>query len=113
MMNLLQHLLIKLSEECDEVAKEALKITIFGPGDHNPKDINKTTNVERLYQELDDLQACIELLNTSGLGYTPDPRRILDKKVKVIKYLEYSINRGMTDRNASYEYDECVNPTVC
>jgi len=112
-MNLLQHLLVKLSEECSEVAKEALKIVVFGPGDCNPYDPDKIHNIERLYRELDDLQAVIELLNDTGFGYTPDPRRILDKKVKVIKYLEYSIARGMTERNASYEYDECVNPTVC
>jgi hypothetical protein len=112
-MNLLQHLLVKLAEECNEVAKEALKITIFGPGDYNPNDPNKTTNVERLLHELDDLHAILELMGSTGCPYTPNHKSILEKKVKVIKYLEYSIARGMTDENASYEMDACVNSTVC
>lgn len=109
-MNLTQHLLVKLSEECNEVAKECLKIVVFGPGDHNPKDQLKTSNINRLFAELDDLHACIELLNNTGLEYTPDTRRILDKKVKVVKYLEYSIDRGMTDKKALSEMDACFHP---
>jgi len=111
-MNLLQHLLVKLSEECNEVAKEALKITIFGPGDYNPHDPDKTPNIERIYRELDDLQAVIELLNDTGFGYKPSPWNILEKKLKVIKYLEYSIARGMTDENAYREYNSCVDPNT-
>ena len=113
MMNLLQHLLVKLSEESSEITKEAMKMVLFGPGDHNPNDPNKISNLERIYRELDDFQAVIQMLNNTGFGYKPNERNILDKKVKVLKYLEYSIARGMTDRDASYEYDECVNPTVC
>lgn len=112
MMTLLQHLLVKLSEECNEVAKEALKIVVFSPGDHNPLDSSKTSNIERLYKELDDLQASIRLLNDTGFGYTPNENNILDKKVKVIKYLEYSIRSGMTEKQALHEYDACTNPNT-
>ena len=111
-MNLLQHLLVKLSEECSEVIKEAMKMVLFGPGDHNPDDPNKIPNLERIYKELDDLQATIQMLNDTGFGYEPNERNILDKKVKVIKYLEYSITRGMTEEEASYEYDACTNPNA-
>ena len=111
-MNLLQHLLVKLSEECNEVAKEALKIVVFGPGDHNPKDQLKTSNINRLFAELDDVRACIELLNNTGFGYEPNEKNILDKKVKVLKYLEYSVEKGMTERKAVYEYNTCINPNT-
>jgi hypothetical protein len=112
MMNLQQHLLIKLAEECTEVGKVALKATIFGGSDHSPLDPNKTTNLQKLYEELDDLQASIELLNDTGFGYTPNPRNILNKKVKVIRYMEHSIVNGMTDESASYEYDACKDPNI-
>jgi hypothetical protein len=111
-MNLLQYLLSKLSEECNEVSKEALKISLFGPGDHSPDDPEKISNVERLYRELNDLHGILELLNDTGFEYKPDPKAILDKKIKVLKYLDYSISKGMTDRDALYEYDSCVNPNI-
>jgi hypothetical protein len=105
-------MLVKLSEECSEVAKEALKIVVFGPGDHNPHDPDKTTNVERLFGELDDFHAMLELLHDIGCPYQPDPKAILDKKIKVLKYLEYSTERGMTDKRAVLEYYSCVNPNT-
>lgn len=112
MLSLQQHLLIKLAEECTEVGKVALKAAIFGPDDHSPLDPTKTTNLQRLCEELDDLQASIELLNDTGFGYTPNPGNVLNKKVKVIHYMEHSIANGMTDESASYEYDACKNPNI-
>lgn len=52
-------------------------------------------NFERCHQELDDMWAMVEMLNDQyGFNYTPSRDRIDAKKVKVRKYLGYSIHLG-------------------
>lgn len=93
-MNQLQHLLIKLAEEGAEVAQIALKTSQFGPDEIMPG--QPLSNFQRCHQELDDLMAMVEMLNDKyGFGYTPNRERMDAKKVKVQKYLGYSIHLGL------------------
>jgi len=95
-MNQLQHLLTKLAEEGAEIAQIALKTSQFGPLEVMPG--QPLNNFERCHQELDDLWAMVEMLNDQyGFAYTPSPGRIKTKKIKVQKYLGYSIHLGLVD----------------
>lgn len=94
-MNIRQFLLIKLAEEAAEISQIALKTAQFGetelcPGLH-------LSNVERIYEELNDLNAIIELLHDSTFHYVPCASAIEAKKEKVEKYLRYSISLGMVE----------------
>jgi len=102
-MNLNQYLLTKLAEEASEVAKISLKTQQFGFNEVCPG--QRFTNAERLHQELDDLQAAIEMLNDVGLGYIPNPVAIETKKDKVFHYLKYSVGLGMVDCESLKEYE--------
>ena len=95
-MNQLQHLLTKLAEEGAEVAQIALKTSQFGPLEVMPG--QPLSNFERCHLELDDLWAMVEMLNEQyGFSYTPNRERIAAKKIKVRKYLGYSIHLGLVD----------------
>lgn len=110
-MNKEQFLLTKIAEECGEVAEEfslaiqqlmkvqkiALKAQQFGMNEtHHSLDRN---NMQRLYQELDDLSAIIEMLeeHVEEFNYKPSRRNILNKKHKVEKYLAYSVDLGKVE----------------
>ena len=101
-MTLLQYLLIKLSEESTEISKVALKSVQFGLDDHHPQ--KAITNRQDICNELDDMQAAIEMLNEAGLGYTPNRENIERKKEKVIKFLTYSVHCGTVDTSALLKY---------
>lgn len=95
-MNQLQHLLVKLAEEGSEVAQIALKTSQFGPSEVMPG--QSLNNFQRCHQELDDLLSIVEMLNEQyGFGYTPDRTRMDAKKLKVQKYLGYSIHLGLVE----------------
>ena len=95
-MNQLQHLLTKLAEEGSEVAQIALKTQQFGPSESMPG--QTLNNFERCHHELDDLWAIVEMLNEQfGFEYSPSRERIEVKKLKVRKYLGYSIHLGLVD----------------
>lgn len=95
-MNQLQFYLTKLAEECSEVAQIALKTQQFGPFESMPGQPH--TNFERCHQELDDLYAVIEVLNSKfDFEYRPDRTRIDAKKEKIIKFLAYSISLGLVE----------------
>ncbi|GIK44751.1 MAG: hypothetical protein K8L99_32840 [Anaerolineae bacterium] len=98
-MNHLQYYLTKLAEEGSEVAQIALKAQQFGAHEVMPG--QPLNNFERCHQELDDLWAVVEELNEKfGFGYTPDRERVEAKKVKVRKYLSYSIHLGTVEEEA-------------
>ena len=101
-MNLHQHLLTKLTEEACEVGQIALKTQQFGFDEICPG--LPFTNAQRLHQELDDIQASIEMLNDVGLDYIPNRERIEAKKEKVVHYLKYSVGLGMVDCESLKEY---------
>lgn len=91
-----QFLLVKLAEECNEVAQRALKQFQFGPLEvQKGQDL---TNAERLKQELVDLLSVYKLL-IDELEIPEITSRELyegleNKRKKLAKYLEYSILLG-------------------
>jgi len=92
-MNRQQLLLTKLTEECNEVAQIALKTQQFGFDEIRRE--QPYTNAERTHQELDDLNAIIEMLNEEyNFNYKPNRTRIAVKKDKVNRYAAYSVKLG-------------------
>lgn len=92
-MNFEQLLLLKLMEECTEVAKEAAKCMQFGM-DEVYEPIGKA-NRERLADELNDVMAIIQMLNNgTNLRYTRDEEAIKAKIEKVLHYAQYSADLG-------------------
>ena len=95
-MNKLQHLLVKLAEEGAEVAQIALKTSQFGAAEVMPGQL--LTNFQRCHQELDDLFAIVDMLNSNfNFGYQPNKDKMELKKLKVQNYLGYSIHLGLVE----------------
>lgn len=96
MMKNWQYLLLKLSEECNEVGQMASKNMHFGTEETQTGGVQ--TNRERLHGEINDLLAIVELLNEEeGFDFTPDPDKIALKKEKVKFYREYSRSLGLVE----------------
>lgn len=96
MLSRVDHLLVKLAEECAEVAQRATKALSFGLDDVQPgQDLNNTV---RLKGEVIDLFAILEMLMHEKVELLPvkmaDAELIQAKKRKVEHYLEYSRDRG-------------------
>ncbi len=96
-MNKQQFLLLKLAEECMEVAQRASKHIQFGPNEIQ-KD-QSLTNSQRLKNELLDLYAVVGLLLDEGepLSFTPKEYK-QGKKAKLEKlnkYLKHSHSLGL------------------
>jgi NTP pyrophosphatase (non-canonical NTP hydrolase) len=82
-----REIILILSEECAEVAKEVSKIMRFGPDQIKPgKD---KTNIQVLEEELGDLLAMIELLVDKDIGVTTEGLE-LAKKAKFEKLKQWS-----------------------
>ncbi|MDD5149795.1 MAG: hypothetical protein PHC28_04855 [Flavobacterium sp.] len=95
-MNKVQLLLHKLAEECCEVAQAASKASQFGLDGIIPG--TATTNRERVNNELNDLIAIIEMLNSDcGLEYSYQSGDIALKKLKVEKYAIISEGLGFVE----------------
>ena len=95
MMSKQQLLLLKLMEECNEVSKVCSKAIQFGLGDIAPDKIY--TNAEKLNQELNDIQASIDMLNIVGFSFKEDKESQQSKKLKVIRYSKYSQSLGLVE----------------
>lgn len=93
-MELLDHLLVCLIEECSEIIKDTSKALRFGLQDFNQKDLEQKTSLSRIRTELNDLYGVIELLNEHNLELDLDRELINNKKDKVRKYMEYAKERG-------------------
>lgn len=95
MMNLEQFYLLKLAEECSEVAQRALKQMQFGKNEIQ-KD-QALTNSMRLRAELNDLLSVIKILEEmSEIPHAYDlDEYITKKRAKLEKYLEYSRELGL------------------
>ena len=85
-------------EECAEIQKPICKALRFGENDHypNPNFPNATSsNIQDISDELDDLLGVVELLIEEGVLKRPsDPYKIVAKKNKVKKYMEYAKEHG-------------------
>lgn len=109
-MNYLQHLLLKLSEEANEVGQIASKCMQFGLLECHP-DLREN-NKQRLHAELNDLLAVVEMLNQNyDLGFQPD-REAIDKKIQKIKeYRNYSVSLGCVEPGLeAIKIEQVVNP---
>lgn len=88
-----EHLLAKVAEECAEIAQRATKAMRFGLSEVQPG--QPKTNAERLVDELLDLYAVVEMLETEDLIPVPDLATTLDERIaRVEKYLAYSRSLG-------------------
>lgn len=57
-----KYLLIKLAEECNEIAQMAIKTAMFGPDSLDPRETTGETNMKKLMLELADASAVMEEL---------------------------------------------------
>ena len=96
-MNKLQHLLLKLMEECNEVSQVASKCIQFSLEDKAPN--QPYTNAERLNQELNDLRAQLTMLESEGFYFKASAKAQEDKIAKVNKYLKYPQELGLVDED--------------
>lgn len=96
---LFQHLLMKLSEELDEVGQVASKTHQFGWDSRNKKEEFKT-NVELMSLELDDVMAVVELLEDMGLTWHRSRDAREAKKLKMLRYLKDSVDAGLVEKEA-------------
>jgi len=99
-MNTPEHLLTCLAEEGVEVALEMSKLAHkslrFGLDDRNVLNPTGPNNRERLVDELNDLQAVIEMCMARGIipiGWQ-DAEKIAAKKVKVLRFMDHAKNVG-------------------
>ncbi len=95
-MNIIEHLLVCITEECGEIIQAADKALRFGLDDHAPG--KNQTNLEDLVKEVNDLVAVIEVLDKSGVTFSGLFSRddIEAKKKKIQHFLEYAVSRGTT-----------------
>jgi NTP pyrophosphatase (non-canonical NTP hydrolase) len=82
-----REIILIMSEECAEVAKEVSKIMRFGPDQIKPG--KNKTNIQVLEEELGDLLAMIELLVDKNVGVTNEGLE-LAKKAKFEKLKKWS-----------------------
>lgn len=97
-MNVTEHLLVCLAEECAEVQQAVAKTLRFGLDDGYPD--SGTTNAEDIAREIVDLLAVVELLEESGcivLDNSPAARE--RKQAKVRRFMDYARGRGTLMRN--------------
>lgn len=98
MMDMRQYLLLKLGEECAEVAQRASKQSQFG-GSEVQKNQDKT-NKERLCDEICDLLCIVEMLrriNEVDRSAVPGPVEYQNKVDKIKRYYEYSLKLGLVE----------------
>lgn len=83
-----QFLLLKLAEECTEVAQMCSKCMQFGL----EETYQIETNIERLHKELVDVLAVVSMLNTDcNFEFSPSQKAMEEKCRKVDKYYRYSV----------------------
>lgn len=92
-MNTLEYLLACLGEECGEVQQEVGKSLRFGINDRHPE--KDTTNFQYLKKKLHDIVATYRMVcNKINEDSSFDEDMILEKKLKVIKLMDYSRELG-------------------
>jgi len=95
-MNLREYLHVKLMEECNEISMDCSKSIIFGAESSNPHIEGDLANKQKIIDELNDLLGVVELLvDCKELPHDWQSRtKILAKKNKVKRLMEYSIKAG-------------------
>jgi hypothetical protein len=88
-----ENLLTILGEECVETAQRVSKAIRFTL--HEIQDGQELTNAERIVYEFNDIVAMMEILQEEGVFDKVIDREAIDKKkLKVTKYLDYSVELG-------------------
>lgn len=102
-MNVQEHLLTCLAEECAEIAHVCGKSLRFGQDDRSPLDPNGPTNRDRLVDEINDFAAVLHLLEEANIipRHWWDQQKQSDKKHKVQKFMAYAEERGTLTPNFS------------
>ena len=93
-MTELEHVFSCLSEEAGEITQEVSKILRFGVNDVHPSIENFVPNEERLSNEINDLMGVVEMLKERGIKIELSATKMLEKKAKVEKYMEYARGKG-------------------
>lgn len=104
--DLQKYLLTCLMEECGEVIQIASKMIRFGLDDFHPKTGN-IQNYQLLTNELNDIRGVIELLkeNHVPLPLLDDKAAINAKRVKVMKYLKYTMGVATEENGTVKSYN--------
>ena len=87
-----EHLLVCLSEECNELIHAISKTLRFGPDEIWPK--MDQTNIERVKDELKDVMAVMWMLEDEGFDLIPTEEPMEEKRKKVEKYIKYAKKIG-------------------
>lgn len=98
-MNRFEFLMMKVSEECNEIGQRASKAAQFGIDEI--QDGQNLTNEERLINEFDDLLVIFEILMEEGFinrdiysKYSENDELFVKKLQKIEKYYNYSKKLG-------------------
>jgi NTP pyrophosphatase (non-canonical NTP hydrolase) len=83
-MNVQEHLVVCLAEECGEVIQAATKFLRFGAMDRKPG--TNITNSRKLYDELCDVETLIKMLRDSG-AIGGIPQATTEKEHKVLDHI--------------------------
>lgn len=96
MLDVEQYLLVKLAEECSEVAQMAMKSAQYGLKE--VKEGQDLTNAERLNSELNDLHIILTLMKKNKIfAFKQDKKDTwIAKLEKVAKYFKLSQSKGRT-----------------
>lgn len=106
MTSIKQFYLLKLAEECSEIAQQAIKQIQFGHHALSPSTGKRYDNTALLRAEVNDLLAVLDVL--MDLGELPEisPWELLEakqkKKARIQEYLRHSQALGFIERNAEY-----------
>ncbi len=89
-----EHLLVCLSEECDEIGQRVSKALRFGLSEIQPG--QELNNAQRIEEEIADLEGVIEMLRQRGvLSRASDhDDRVATKIGKVIRFMGYARKQG-------------------
>lgn len=103
-MNLKEHLLFCLVEEAGEIIQAAAKSGRFGLDDRYPKPDSQTAR-EHLGNELNDLFAIVEMLQSEGVFPLDlyNKELVKAKKEKVRKYMLYAFDKGTLEELKAYD----------
>jgi hypothetical protein len=83
-MNVQEHLLVCLAEECGEVIQATTKFLRFGAMDMKPG--TNITNSRKLYDELCDIETIVKMLrDAQAIGGIPHPTT--EKEHKVLDHI--------------------------
>jgi excinuclease UvrABC helicase subunit UvrB len=102
MISIKQFYLLKLAEECSEIAQQAIKQIQFGHHALSLSTGKRYDNTALLRAEVNDLLAVLDVL--MNLGELPEisPVELLDAKIKklrrILDYLQHSQELGLVEK---------------